>query len=77
MSLFVFCIDVVEYGIGPEADFNQALGSFEGNLTQDGIIPDPFTVQGDQAWFIFSTDRNIVNRGFRITFSSGKTLICL
>ncbi|NP_999703.1 fibropellin-3 precursor [Strongylocentrotus purpuratus] len=62
--------DAVEYGVGPVADFNQALATFEGNLTANNQVPPPFSVQGEQAWFIFSTDRNIPRKGFRITFSS-------
>lgn len=67
-----FFTDAVEYGVGPVADFNQAVATFEGNLTANNMVPPPFSVQGEQAWFIFSTDRNIPRKGFRITFSSGK-----
>nr|XP_054771358.1 fibropellin-3 isoform X2 [Lytechinus pictus] len=62
--------DVVEYGVGPVADFNQALGSFEGNLSSTNQVPAPFSVANEQAWFLFSTDRNIPQKGFRITFTS-------
>ena len=64
--------DGLEYGIGGEADFNSAVGEFMGNLTMLNALPEPVTLEGDQSWFIFSTDRNVRLKGFELVYFAGE-----
>ncbi len=63
--------DVLEYGVGPDVDFNQALGEFQGNLTELNALPNPVTLEGSQSWFLFSTDMNIRYTGFEMVYFAG------
>ena len=64
--------DSLEYGVGGRADFNTALGLYEGNLTDQMDLPDPVTLDGSQSWFLFSTDRNIQLKGFELVYFAGE-----
>ena len=65
--------DVLEYGIGYEVDFNQALGSYDGNLTMENRLPDPenFAVSGAPFWFLWATDFNIDYTGWELQYAAG------
>ena len=40
----------------------------EGNLTSQNMLPDPISIVGDNAWFLWFTDKNIIQRGFRLVY---------
>ena len=65
--------DVLEYGIGYEVNFLQALGAYDGNLTMENRLPDPqnFAVSGAPFWFLWGTDFNIDYTGWELQYAAG------
>ena len=64
--------DFFEYGQGGTANVNTAIAQFSGDIGVTNGNPSVFEVQGDQAWIIFSSDRNNPDRGWTLSYRAGK-----
>lgn len=64
--------DALSYGPGPVVYSPADFIVLDGDLTANGTLPMHITIEGDQAWFAWFTDRNEQFRGFRIEYSSGE-----
>ena len=64
--------DYFEYGQGATANFQNAIEQLTGDIGVTNGNPRVFEVQGDQAWIIFSSDRNNADTGWTLTYRAGK-----
>ncbi|KAJ8036808.1 Fibropellin-1 [Holothuria leucospilota] len=49
--------------------FNGGQTIENGTAVCDPAVPNPFTIEGDSAWFRYDTDQNIMSRGFNLTYT--------
>ncbi|KAJ8041493.1 Hyalin [Holothuria leucospilota] len=73
--------DFLYYGVGnspsvaalPSTEgvsfFNGGQTIERGTVTCDSALPNPFTIEGDSAWFRYDTDQGIMSRGFNLSYT--------
>ncbi|XP_033120074.1 fibropellin-3-like [Anneissia japonica] len=65
--------DALQYAPGLLWNFTGNYSVLQGNLT---TVPQQFTIQGGNAWFVFESDRNIERPGFYITYQTTESSNC-
>ena len=69
--------DVLEYGVGYDADTLLSRGIFQGDLT--GALPAAITIDvtGEPLWFLWTTDNNTEFKGWELHYVTGMYVMCI
>ncbi|XP_077980592.1 tolloid-like protein 2 [Glandiceps talaboti] len=57
--------DTFEYGTGPTVDYRIKLGTYTGS-----VIPQPIVLQNNSVWILFSSDRSISDKGWKLDYTA-------